>query len=465
MQNDIFFPVDTHFSRDGIIVVGRFYSSNNDGPVPVPPPHSLREAFHLLPESMRQIWGTVYIPDDDGKELKERILNKNKLFGASDAAFKKGKASHAWILSSGDVDNISPPDLHIAGSGPVDGHSYEMPSTRGEIHEVTAMSIMAQLFLNFHSISTPVEAICDNKGVINMCSFASFNHLKNHRERNTDLFFTQRSVHRKTPIQLLWIKEHSNRHPWKSIEDLKSQKLSCDEIYNVWCDYMAGCAWEHSTPIDDPDIMVAERWALYSIHPTYHKIIGQLTDAIYSALRFQELHDYVTSKHDLPLGALEQVNLNALKNHLGSLKHHNRATVTKLSHGWHPAYSILCRQGHAPSPLCPRCHGAIETSNHISTCMEESALTHRHDKLRSFLLDLGRIHTSRFLLTTFEYKLSITLNLPDIPQYQMQELLSPESRHYFSQLYIIKTYLDGTCFSRVSNLHVGMTSNAYLLRM
>jgi len=37
-------------------------------------------------------------------------------------------------------------------------------------------------------------------------------------------------------IKLEWVKGHADKAPWAMLTDLKSQKLSRDEIYNVWCD-------------------------------------------------------------------------------------------------------------------------------------------------------------------------------------------------------------------------------------
>ena len=48
---------------------------------------------------------------------------------------------------------------------------------------VTAMSIMAQLFLNFHSSNATIDAVSDNQGVINRCASAAFHQLKKHQEK------------------------------------------------------------------------------------------------------------------------------------------------------------------------------------------------------------------------------------------------------------------------------------------
>jgi hypothetical protein len=48
--------------------------------------------------------------------------------GASDASFKSGRGSHAWILTLGSIEDLKDPDMHIYGSGPVDGHTAHMSS-------------------------------------------------------------------------------------------------------------------------------------------------------------------------------------------------------------------------------------------------------------------------------------------------------------------------------------------------
>jgi len=66
--------------------------------------------------------------------LLSKIKNNSLgIFGASDASLKDDQASHAWIFSSGDIDDISDPLLHIRGSGPVHGYPPYLSSTRGEL--------------------------------------------------------------------------------------------------------------------------------------------------------------------------------------------------------------------------------------------------------------------------------------------------------------------------------------------
>jgi hypothetical protein len=228
--------------------------------------------------------------------------------------------------------------------------------------------------------SAKVEAVCDNQGAITKCSSAKFHHIKNHRDINADLFLTQQDTQKSIPIRLSWKKSHSDKKPWKSLQDLTDQCLSRDEIYNIWCDYMVGNAWDKYTPVDDPDVTPAERWALYSVYPTYHKITGNLNTEIYSSLGFVELSNFIVTKHKIPKGALESCDCPSLQRYLGSLKPQSRSALEKLIHGWQTAYSSLCRQARENNPICPRCHSTVETCALIIECPQVDAMRFRQDQ-------------------------------------------------------------------------------------
>jgi len=69
--------------------------------------------------------------------------------------------------------------------------------------------------------------------------------------------------------------------------------------------------------------------------------------------------------------------MEALKKVLSSMKMFKRASTVKLLHGWAPTYAYLCRQGHHPSPLCPRCKTCVETNEHILQCSHPEASASR----------------------------------------------------------------------------------------
>ena len=213
----------------------------------------------------------------------------------------------------------------------------------------------------------------------------------------------------------MWVKSHSDKKPWKSIEDLKNQGLSRDQIYNVWYDYIAGLTWSKNTSTDDPEVTQLERWALYASYPTPHKIIGNLTRDIYSTVGYQDLLSYLTSKYNIHIPVFHKVNHNSLASILTELKPNKRSSLVKLIHGWNPTYSGLCRQGREQSPLCPWCQIRVKTEQHIRERPNKGAISFRQTQLKSFLIELERTYTAPYLIRIFEYKLSLCLNVPYHP--------------------------------------------------
>lgn len=99
------FPVDAHRLKQGIRVVDRtnFHPNANHQSTPT----SLRQVIQSLPDSLIRIIGDIHIPSDDGTSLFQHIqLHNLPLFGASDASIQDGHSTHAWILSSGNTDDI-----------------------------------------------------------------------------------------------------------------------------------------------------------------------------------------------------------------------------------------------------------------------------------------------------------------------------------------------------------------------
>ena len=101
-------------------------------------------------------------------------------------------------------------------------------------------------------------------------------------------------------LDLEWIKGHSENGKWNSLEELISQDLSSQQVYNVWCDHMANAEWETgSPPFPDPEVSPYEKWAIFSIHPESHKIIGKFNTNIHSCISFQSSVQYNSQKHQL----------------------------------------------------------------------------------------------------------------------------------------------------------------------
>jgi hypothetical protein len=207
-----------------------------------------------------------------------------------------------------------------------------------------------------------------------------------------------------------WVKGHMDKKLWGKVSQLQDQGLSHDKIFNVWCDRMANKEWhKNSNALHDPMTTPAEKWAVLTRHPSYQKITGSL-EGIYSAIGYEDLSCYIEQKHNLTPARLDKVNLKALQKYLSALPIFQRASTSKIIHDWIPTYG-LCQQGREYSPLCLRCSTTVETCEHIRTCQHSDAITSRRKLLDAFLSMLLKCHTPTYILKTFEYKLSLVLEL------------------------------------------------------
>ena len=104
---------------------------------------------------------------------------------------------------------------------------------------------------------------------------------------------------------------------------------------------------------------------------------------------------------------------------------------------------MLSQQGHKPSPFCPRCSNAIETCDHVYKCSHPQAITNRQSFLQMFLSTLLSAKKPIHILSSFEYKLSLTLELPFLPSFHVQHEILPSTKNYWWLRFDIKTSLDG----------------------
>jgi hypothetical protein len=232
-----FYPVETHSHNKGISVLGQWIMPqyNNTSTTK----RALSPVIHDLHPSLHQICGEIRIPPDNGEALISKICSANFLFGSRDAPQKDNRATHAWILSSGNASDIDYPLFNISGSGPVHGAPLHLSSSRGELQGLTALTIVAKCFLEYFAMRCNTTFICDNSSIIKKGSEQTFHSLKSQRDANIDLYLTDQDFKKDLNIKLEWINSQSDKEPWDSISNLENQGLSRDQIDNVWCDKVA----------------------------------------------------------------------------------------------------------------------------------------------------------------------------------------------------------------------------------
>jgi hypothetical protein len=185
--------------------------------------HDLTSLYSRLPMTLQCLCGSVQIPEGGGTKLIQYLLNNNKpLLGASDASLKDGNSSHAWILTTGELDHLSDPSMQLSGGGPVDGFKADQSSARGEIHGQTALALMAQTLLQAHGRQNmPTIFYGDNIGVQRKCRKMSPFKLRDHRQPNHDLYLEYHNAVQTLNNKAEWVKGHQDEgKPWNDTRNV-----------------------------------------------------------------------------------------------------------------------------------------------------------------------------------------------------------------------------------------------------
>lgn len=138
---------------------------------------------------------------------------------------------------------------------------------------------------------------------------------------------------------------------------------------------------------------------------------GQLNANILVTLYHDAMPEYVSTKHGLTPAKLCDTHTDGLHKYMKRLKPHARASTSKLIHDWIPNQSFLHKQDRTCSSLCPCCESHPETVEHMYQCEDPETLKSRVLKLDEYLQALIKINTNIHIVETFEYKLSMVLNI------------------------------------------------------
>jgi hypothetical protein len=163
-------PVEVTHNKKPIQILCKSNINSHGNTQQTTPAESIQTLCDLLPTAIKRLCGKVHLPLDGGSKLIHHIKETNaNLKGASDATLITPNCSHAWIISTGEIEHKDDPNMHISGSGMVDG--ADLSSTRGEIQGRTTVAIMANTFLKANiSIELPITLLCDNQGVQRKCN-------------------------------------------------------------------------------------------------------------------------------------------------------------------------------------------------------------------------------------------------------------------------------------------------------
>ncbi len=182
------YPVDVSHDHNGIKLLCWFFINDHGKEDHTMLSSPLQGVFNKLPPALLCLCGRVTFPPDDGYVLINRLQQlPNPLFGANDSSLKDGIATHAWVLSSGEADDLIHPLYSIHCSGTLAGWSMVFSSTRGKLQGQTAVATTSSVLMKHHITNIPVHMIGDNQGVQEKNSHYHTDRLKYHKYGNADL--------------------------------------------------------------------------------------------------------------------------------------------------------------------------------------------------------------------------------------------------------------------------------------
>ncbi len=145
---------------------------NQHGIKQTDPAQNKYHLYRTLPKLLHRLCGKISFPPDGGTKL----------------SVIEGNGTHAWIPTTDTIECITDPYMKIEWSGPVDGDTNAMSSSRGELQGQTALAIISESFLKDHNATDiPITFFTDNLGVQKYCSNSKIHRIGHHRKANVDL--------------------------------------------------------------------------------------------------------------------------------------------------------------------------------------------------------------------------------------------------------------------------------------
>jgi hypothetical protein len=133
--------------------------------------------------------------------------------------------------------------------------------------------------------------------------------------------------------------------PWDTIVDLQSLKPSPEATLNALCDKKAeeACLTNQSYP--DADALPAEKQDLFACVPYFHIITCKQDTALINTPFYDDILQYVATKHNLMEAKLGETMTDHLECYLRSHKPQSCTMMVKLIHKWISTNDFLHKQG------------------------------------------------------------------------------------------------------------------------
>ena len=116
---------------------------------------SLRTAIAMLPQYLREAFGTIQYPDENGDKLVEELIHTSDVHSWSDGTVKDAKGAHAYTFRpSNDNDKKS-----VVGTGMTPSDVTSLTSLQTEHYGALGVVIIITCLIKIHSIKEPIKGI------------------------------------------------------------------------------------------------------------------------------------------------------------------------------------------------------------------------------------------------------------------------------------------------------------------
>jgi len=121
---------------------------------------------------------------------------------------------------------------------------------------------------------------------------------------------------------------------------------------------------------------------------------------------------FIQGKHGINEAQLDKIEVTHLGQYLQSQKVHKWATLVKLIQGWNATYKFLHIQNRQGFAICLCCQSCNETKEHVMTCIDDKAISHRIKSVHNLITALSKASTDPNILKAIMQYIKHILNLP-----------------------------------------------------